>query len=145
MRLIAGCVFAALAALLVSGAGVYAGESKAPKKDSLLVAEEKEAQAEDEAEAKLDPETIQRRFEGKLALYPEADPANPIIVGTFSVGTNVYLLKVADAQQVTRLRQYSGKVVTLVGKIRNSGKYFIYSDVIEGGAAPIYVRRRGGI
>jgi len=140
------CLLMAVCAALLYAPSAEAGEAKPkPKKDPLLVAEEKEAQAEDEAEAKLDLDSIQRRFEGKVALYPEPDAANPSVVGTFSVGAQVYLLKIQEPQRITKLKPFDGKSVTLVGKMRNSGKYFICSDVIEGGAAPIYVRRRGGI
>jgi hypothetical protein len=138
MRLLLGLV----SALLCANFTASAQDAKTKKE---LSAEEKEAQAEEEAESKLNQDLVQIRFEGKLMLYGEPDQSNPVIVGTFTSSGRVYLLKVAEPPQVARLKEYNGKTVTLIGKIRNSGKYFVFRDIIEGGAAPAAYRKRGGI
>jgi hypothetical protein len=134
-----------ISALLYAQFDASAAQDSKGKKDPALAAEEKEAQAEEEAESKLNQELVKIRFEGKVTLYLEPDQSNPSVVGTFTSSGQVYLLKVPDPQQVTRLKEYNGKTVTLVGKIRNAGKYFVYREIIEGGAAPAAYRKRGGI
>jgi hypothetical protein len=108
--------------------------------------EAKEAAEEDAAEEKLDSETIRRLYEGKFAIYPEGQPKeNEEVVGIFVSEGKSYFLKVVSPELVKELKPLAGKVVTLNGKIRNKGKYFIAVSVSHSGAAPAFARRRGGI
>jgi hypothetical protein len=114
--------------------------------DAAAEAEAKEAAEEDAAEEKLDSETLRRLYEGKFALHPEGQtPESPDVVGVFVSEGKSYQLKLAAPELLKELKPLAGKVVTLNGKIRNKGKYFIAVSVTHSGAAPAFARRRGGI
>lgn len=109
-----------------------------------LAAEAKEAAEEDAAEEKLDSETLKRLYEGKMALTGE-NTENPDIVGVFVSEGKTYQVKLADPALLAELKPIQNKPITLNGKIRNKGKYFIVVGVQTGGAAPAFSRRRGGL
>jgi len=120
------------------------GNPAAEADKDALAAEAKEAAEEDAAEEKLDSETLKRLFEGKLVLSGE-NTENPEIVGVFVSAGKTYQLKLADPVLLAELKPLQNKPITLNGKIRNKGKYFIVVGVQTGGAAPAFPRRRGGI
>lgn len=109
-----------------------------------LAAEAKEAAEEDAAEEKLDSETLKRLYEGKLALTGE-NSENPDVIGVFVSEGKTFQLKLSDPALLAELKPLQNKPVTLNGKIRNKGKYFIVVAIQTGGAAPAFPRRRGGI
>lgn len=132
----------ALALSFIHGGNLPAAESE---KD-VLAAEAKEAADEDAAEEKLDSEALKKLFEGKLALTPDgAEKENPEVVGVFISDGKTYQLKLSDPAQLAELKPLQNKPITLNGKIRNKGKYFIVVGIMTGGAAPSFARRRGGI
>jgi hypothetical protein len=120
-----------------------AGEKK---KDPVAEAEATEAAAEEEAESKMDPEKLRRLFEGKLVLFPvEEGGEAKVIIGQLAGKNFNYLLKVETEAVRNQLKEFNNKEVSVIGKVRNQGKYLIVSSVMRGGAAPVFVRRKGGI
>jgi len=113
----------------------------AEKPDKKQQAEELEAKAEAEAEAGTD--NIKSVFSGTLDLNLQA-PAGAAVIGTFVSEGKTYELKVANPEMRKSLEEYNKKKVTLVGVIRNKGKYFIAASLVETVAPPAYTRKRGG-
>ena len=124
----------------------WTAQAAETKKDPKILAEEKEAKAEEDAEALLDRDSLQRQFQGKVLLFPDGVQGERTeIVGTFVCGGNTYYLKLAAPELISALKRVNGSNAMLEGKIRNAGKYFVVLNVGTPGA-PIYERRkRGGI
>jgi len=133
-----------LPAALLAGSGVFAAEKS--RKETPQEVEAREAAEEEEAEQSLDSEALKKLFEGKVSLY-SADQSGerPDVVGMFRTESATYLLKVQSPDLLAMLKQYDGKQATLNGKIRNKGKFLIVVSITQSGAAPLFVRRRGGI
>ena len=138
-------ILVALAGMSLAITNSTASE-KTQKKDPQLAAEEKEAQAEEDAEQTLDPDSIKRLFQGKFTVYKseEAEMA-PDVIGAFTADNHIYLVKASAPGVTQKLLLNDGKQTTLVGKVRNQGKYIIVQEVAESGAVPVDSRKRGGI
>jgi len=138
-----------LSRIFLAGAFVFAVSGPvavAEEENSARAAEAKEAAEEDAAEEKLDSETLKKLFEGRMALTPDGpDKENPEVVGVFVSEGKTYQLKLTDPELLKELKPLQNKPITLNGKIRNKGKYFIVVGIMSGGAAPAFGRRRGGI
>ena len=132
--------------LLVLCNAVSAAEK--PKKiDPEKEAESKLMQAEDEAELALS-DHLKSEYDGKISLYPvEQGQQLPDVVGTFITSGRIHLLKLTSPTLYTSLLPFNNKDVTMVGKIRANGKYFIAGAVMmkSDGAAPVHARKRGGL
>ncbi len=138
----------ALASLLLPAAflatGVFAAEKS--KKETPQEVEAREAADEDQAEQALDSETMKKLFEGKVSLFTADETGDRTdVVGQFRTATGTFLLKVQSPDLLASLKAFDGKNATLNGKIRNKGKFFIVVSITQPGAAPLFVRRRGGI
>ncbi|HYG76706.1 MAG TPA: hypothetical protein VEK08_17005 [Planctomycetota bacterium] len=136
----------------VSSELVNAREAKEREKEAKLEAarkqreaEKKEAAAEDEAEKK-NSERVSAFFEGKVILFgSDVERPSPDVVGEFEQDGKRYLLKLGVPEVLRDLQQVDGQKVTLNGKVRNQGKYFIVMSVPQGGVTPAASKRRGGI
>ncbi len=120
---------------------------RAEEKQTEGEREKAEAKAEDDAEALANerarlPVTISGTL--NLVQYDVTKIPDVVIGQMTSKGVN-YLLKVPDANVLKRIEKYSGKPVTLSGKTRNKGKYFIIGSVIEAAPAPVERKKRGGM
>lgn len=122
-------------------AGVCAAEETLDQKEA------KEAAAEEAAERNL-PEDQQfaKTFAGKLSLTTTDWKSDSLVIGTFSVENGpTYQLRLSSAALLKQLTAYDNKKCTLLGKLRNKGKYLIASSVIELSAKPVERRKRGGM
>jgi hypothetical protein len=77
---------------------------------------------------------------------PDAGARPEGVVGTFSFGGKDYLLKMESPRLIEDLRKVNGKSVTLTGKIRVNGKYFVAQSVLVPVPGPPRTTRgkRGG-
>jgi hypothetical protein len=126
-------VFAAF--FLLSAAASHAKEDAAAKAEADLIARE------DEQARRLDGESpsplVHFDAKGKLALLAEDDPERKNnIVGTFSSDKGTFLVKTTSDVILKLIAPYDKKEVTLIGKLRGEGKYFIVDGVGGGGAPP---------
>lgn len=140
------CNRIAFLAVFAMAALTFDAQAGAAKKETQAELEAREAAEEDAAEAKLDPEKVKHLFDGRFVLNQTEDAKEPnAIVGTFISKNGSYLIKVESAAVREELKQYHNKEVSVVGKVRNQGKYLIVNSIVHGGAAPVFVRRKGGI
>ena len=125
----------------------------AEKKTKQELEQEKEAKdaaAEDEAEKAM-PENQQmkaiKNVDGRLVLVPPEDKdANPAVIGTLTSATASYQLKLGEPALMAKLKTYDKKIVALQGRLRNEGKYFVVSGIVEKSAGGVVERtKRGGI
>ena len=96
------------------------GAELSPKEEAAIIEEEDKAEAELPME-KLPPGSLHGRLH--LEKEPAGDPNT--VVGQFIADKRVYQLRLEDPKLWVRLRKVNGKSVTLLGKIRMRGKYFI--------------------
>jgi len=100
------------------------GAELSPKEEAAIMEEEDKREAELPME-KLPPGSLHGRLQ--LEKEPAGDPNT--VVGQFIADKRVYQLRLEDPKLWDRLRTVNGKRVTLLGKIRMRGKYFIAHDV----------------
>jgi hypothetical protein len=121
---------------------------KGKKKDPQQEAEEKEAAEEDAAAVGRDlpggPGASEFSARGKLDLYQVQEGQKPIVIGVFSADGKNYEVKSSD-DLIAKLQQHNGKLVSLAGKLRNNGKYFVVQSIIEGAGRPDSMRNRRGL
>lgn len=94
-------------------------------------AAEAELWAKEEVEdekMKMNP-NAKTAFEGSVSLN-EAVEAETGIVGTFTIGGKAHLLRMETPALYNELKKVNGKTVTLTGKVRVSGKYFVAQSVL---------------
>jgi hypothetical protein len=130
----------ALILLLITMPCVFAAT---PKGDG----EAKRAAEEEAAEKSLNGEDSRKTpiLYGKVSMTPP-DPDKKDVVGTFTVGAQQYLLKLEKEDLRAAVAKYDGKEVSLQGKIRNDGKYFIVMSIFGGaGAPPVQLRNPEGL
>jgi hypothetical protein len=134
------CISIALAALAVLSPLAH-----------LCAEEDKEEAAqiakEEEAAAKLDGESMDplKNFSarGKFVLLPDGDERKTEdVIGQFATPQRVYLVKPMFPASREILKALNGKEVTLMGKLRAEGKYFIVEDSSGGGAKPVEKRSK---
>jgi len=104
----------------------------AEKPEDPRVAEEEEAAEEEErlqAQGKIPDEGHETVLQGKY-LVTQQDKSRPDIPGVFLAGGRAYKVKLQANHLLTKLAPFNGKRVTLGGKIRNQGKYFIVGEVL---------------
>ena len=120
-------------------------------------AEEAEVYEREELEyekSKMDP-NVKIAFEGVVRVDtadfsatpgPDASAQPEGVVGTFTINGKDYLLKTVTPHLLGDLKKLNGKTVTLIGKIRVNGKYFIAQAVEVPLPGPPRVTRgkRGG-
>jgi hypothetical protein len=105
---------------------------------------EKAEAAQEDADDEKNSELLQKLYEGKF-MISDANGENAEVVGVFVSGGQTYQLKVESPDLLKELKSLQGQPVTLNGKVRNKGKYFVAVGVMRQGAAPLFSRRRGGI
>jgi hypothetical protein len=90
--------------------------------------EEEEAAREDDAARNkiTDAFTKEASLRGRVALYVEPQDG---ILGVFTTADRAYFLKAENEKLASDLKKFEGKEVTLGGKIRNQGKYFIVQEI----------------
>jgi hypothetical protein len=96
------------------------------------VAEQEEADREEEllrAQGKTPDQGQETVLQGKyLATAPQENRTD--IPGVFLASGKTYQVKLAAENLRNKLVPFNGKQVTLGGKIRNRGKYFIVEEVL---------------
>lgn len=136
------CIGIALALLSAHSPALAAARDK---KEDAAKAERELIAREDEQAAKLadpnkdgysDNPLVYFQARGKLTLQPP-DGAGPDVVGQFVASDRGYLVKLAGPDFLKTLKIYDGKEVTLQGKLRAEGKYFVVNGVAGGGAPPV--------
>jgi hypothetical protein len=126
-----------VASLLVPFAAIRSAE------DTVADEEAKQAEEEKAAEDKLG-DRLQVNFTGKLVLTQEQKDA-PDVVGVFHASGHAYLLKLENSVLLNSIKPYNGKEITLVGRPRNQGKYFLAWGVDLPSAPPVFTRTRGSL
>lgn len=110
---------------------------------------EEAAQAEKEqaSEDAKGSENFQILFNGKLMIGNMGEAAGEGVVGAFICDKHAYQLKLQDPSLLEKLTPHNGKTVTLKGRPRNNGKYFLAIDLAESVANPVvpHKRSRGGL
>ena len=134
MRLIAGIL---MVALLTPLAFVRGGEKGQSEDEARQVAKEI-------AEEEKLGEDLQVLFTGKVILTPKQEE-HPDVVGVFQYSGHSFLLKLDKKDLLTTLKTCNRKEVTLVGRPRNKGKYFLAWGIELSGAAPVHTRTRGSL
>ena len=128
-----------LIAFLFVSATAFAANSK---EDAAAKAEAELIAREDQQARTLDGDSpsplIHFDVKGKLALYAEDDPERKNnVIGVFSTEKGTFLVKASSDTILKLITPYDKKEVTLIGKLRGEGKYFIVSGVGGGGAPPV--------
>jgi len=90
-----------------------------------LAREAEEARVEEEAERAEGIEAAV--LHGKLTLTAMLEEKNPDVVGIFVVDRRAYQLKLEgrSSDLLKALQAHNGKRVSLLGRLRNQGKYFV--------------------
>ncbi|HYG73613.1 MAG TPA: hypothetical protein VEK08_01170 [Planctomycetota bacterium] len=130
-------LFTLAAAPLLAG---QKGESQI-EKEAARAAEEDAAAA-----ARKSDQLYEISMRGKLQIDAEkkADP-KALVLGTFAAEGRLFEVK-ADSPLVRQdLEKNDGRELTLEGKIRNDGKYFIVQNVPSPPPPPVKLRNRKGI
>jgi hypothetical protein len=113
---------------------VLAGQKKEDPERELMAREDEQASKMD---AECGSPLVHFDARGKLKLYPVEDPAKlPEIVGELAAPGRTYLIKLASDAVHAELKPWNGREVTLMGKLRCEGKYFIVRGISGGGAPP---------
>jgi len=131
----------ALLCLAVLLAPVLPAWAEEPSEEAVQAAKE---QAHEDAKG---TENFQTLFSGKLMINNVGESAGDGVVGAFVCDKHAYQLKLQDASLLQRLMPHNGKTVTLKGRPRNNGKYFLAMDLSEAVANPVvpHKRSRGGL
>jgi hypothetical protein len=118
-----------------------------PRANTQVDTEAKRAAEEEEAEKSLNGEDSRKDpcLYGKVTLSPPDPDRKDKVIGTFTVGPKQYFLKVEKDDLRIALSDYNGKEVSLQGKIRNDGKYFIALIIFGAGAPPSQLRNSEGL
>lgn len=115
----------------------WALEGGEPKKSPEEIAEEKEAEEEEQLMVGKRPESGHEfSARGRLQLVPLEEGKIPKILGTFTSDRKTYLVKITNEALFAQLLPFDKKDVGLGGKVRNSGKYLIVEEVLAGSGTP---------
>lgn len=136
--------------LLTTGASLLGLHTSAQpaesKKDTDLQRERAEAAAEDEADlAKGEGFVSEKTFAGRLTLGQVVEGRQDII-GLFAIDDGkTYPVKLEDDGLLQSLQEYDQKSVTLQGKFRNQGKYFVVTAIIPPAPPTPTIVKFGGL
>jgi hypothetical protein len=99
---------------------------------ALQQREQEEAKAEDAADAaRGEIGRAEKAYSGRLVLGQVVEGREDV-VGLFTLDKGrAYPVKLGPAVQLKELKSYDHKTVTLQGKLRNQGKYFVASAIIH--------------
>jgi len=124
--------------ILTAALGCAAEEDK---NEAAVIAKEEAEAAQLDAESNNPLKNFVAR--GKFLLLPEGDERkNDQVLGELRTGNAVYLVKPMYDESRKILTTLNGKEVTLMGKLRAEGKYFIVEDSSGGGAKPVEKRNK---
>lgn len=110
----------ALALVLSAAVGTVSGFAADADDEAAIMAQEEKAEEELPLDKKPPGSLL-----GRVQLQNAPDDAENGVVGHFIVGTRGYLLRLARPEVWEQLRKHNGETVTLFGKVRMRGKYFI--------------------
>ena len=89
---------------------------------------------------------MRRAYTGKLSITVAEWKSPTIVIGTLSIENGpTYQLKMASPILLKQITPSDGKKCTLLGKLRNKGKYLIVLTTVDSGAKPVDRRKRGGM
>ena len=100
-----------------------------------------QAAREEAFENEQGTENFQVLFEGKVFLAAEKKSENGV-VGVFRAAKRTYQLKLERPELLPQLKPHNGKVVTLKGRPRVNGKYFVAQGIHKTVANPVVPHRR---
>ena len=125
---------------------LQAAEAKLTPAQQAEQKEESDATAEEAAEIANQGEQVKLVFEGKLELNAlEEGKDMPAVIGSFTSEGKTYGLKLKRPELYEQLKKLDGKQVILLGRPRNSDKYFVASGLQLPAAPPHYTRPRGSL
>lgn len=111
------------------------------KAEAAIIAKEEAEAAQLDAESSNPLKNFVAR--GKFMLLPEGDERkNEQVIGELRTANAVYLVKPMYDESRKILTALNGKEVTLMGKLRAEGKYFVVEDSSGGGAKPVEKRNK---
>jgi hypothetical protein len=106
------------------------------KNEAAVIANEEELAAKLDGESNNPLKSFSAR--GKLKLFAEDDERKSgDVIGEFITPQRSFLVKPMYDASRKILGSLNGKEVTLMGKLRAEGKYFIVEDASGGGAKPV--------
>lgn len=129
---------AACALLLAFTPSLRAEELTAEQEAAIM---EEEAAAEEKLPMDQAPPP---ELTGRVHLNADATDEKDAVVGVFVVKERAYQLRLGQTGVLAKLKSNDGKTVTLVGKVRMRGKYFIVEELdtpVPGPAAVDRARR----
>ena len=100
-----------------------------------------QAAREEALEDEKGTENFQILFEGRLFLGA-AEEGTKDVVGIFRCEKRTYQLKLAQPELLPKLKPHNGKTVTLKGRPRVNGKYFVAQGIHETVPNPVVPHRR---
>jgi hypothetical protein len=108
--------------------------------------EMEEANAEDEADrARGEGFSSEKTFSGRLVLGQVVE-GRPDVVGLFTIEkAKAYPVKLANEGLLNELKAHDHKTVSLQGKFRNQGQYFVVTAIIPPPAPTPRVQKVGGL
>jgi hypothetical protein len=104
-------------------------------------AEAEQAAKEEEilrAQGKIPETGYETALQGKYLMTAQQEGQRTDVPGVFVTQGRTYQVKLVEASLRDKLTPFNGKPVTLGGKIRNQGKYFIVEDVLTQSADGAY-------
>jgi len=122
--------------LLAVVSAAEAKEDPAAKAEAELIAREDDEAKRLSIESKSPLVSFDAR--GRVNFYPpDAPERKNNSCGIFASDKGTYIFKVANPEILKRVEAYDRKEVTLIGKLRGDGKYFIVEGIGGGGAPPV--------
>lgn len=113
-----------------------AHSSAEEKNEAAIIAKEEEEAAKLDGESNNPLKNFSAR--GKFFLLAATDERRTEeVIGEFRTAAGTYLVKPMYEASRKILADQNGKEVTLMGKLRGEGKYFIVEDASGGGAKPV--------
>lgn len=112
-------------ACLLTSASAYALSDADKDAEAEIFAREEAA----DEKLKMTPDA-KTAWEGTVALADGNENLQEGIVGTFTVEGKAMLLRMESPKLLDELKKVNGKTVTIAGKIRVNGKYFIAQNVL---------------
>jgi hypothetical protein len=108
--------------------------------------EVEEAKAEDQADrARGEGFSSEKTFSGRLVLGQVVE-GRPDVVGLFTIEkAKAYPVKVVTQGLLNELKAHDHKTVSLQGKFRNQGQYFVVTAIIPPPAPTPRVQKVGGL
>jgi hypothetical protein len=124
------------AVLLALAPAVHSKEDPAAKAEAEQIAKEEEEARRLGSES--NSPLVNFDAKGRIAFYPpDAPERKNDAFGIFATDKGTYIFKVLNPEMLKKIETYDRKDVTLLGKLRGEGKYFIIEGIGGGGAPPV--------